>query len=215
MKQMLIVLIFTFTNCLWAGSYPQSWFKAVDRKDAFSWEILPQDAQKGSVILSKRTALKVFSNFTPSPFILDGKTYASVEGFWQSLKFPDKKLQNDIRVKLKWPDLRQTVENQSSVVAKKYGDLAAKLMKKHKINWVSYQGQKMTYRTMKKAQHYQLIKRAMLAKMNQNKGTKKLLMETCGLQLIADHTQKAPVPPAWQYFQIWMDIRDKIGCAKN
>ena len=32
--------------------------------------------------------IKLISNFAPTPFELDGRAYASVEGFWQGLKFP-------------------------------------------------------------------------------------------------------------------------------
>src|SRR5580704_5743841 len=33
--------------------------------------------------------LRLISNFAHAPFILDGISFASVEGFWQGLKFPD------------------------------------------------------------------------------------------------------------------------------
>src|SRR5262245_50945624 len=33
--------------------------------------------------------LKLASNFAHTPFVLDGLDYASIEGFWQGLKFPD------------------------------------------------------------------------------------------------------------------------------
>jgi hypothetical protein len=31
----------------------------------------------------------MLSNLAPTPFVLDGREYASVEGFWQGLKFED------------------------------------------------------------------------------------------------------------------------------
>lgn len=31
-------------------------------------------------------AIRLISNFAPTPFVLDGEVYASVEGFWQSLR---------------------------------------------------------------------------------------------------------------------------------
>jgi hypothetical protein len=34
-------------------------------------------------------ALRLISNFAATPFDLDGRPYASVEGFWQGLKFED------------------------------------------------------------------------------------------------------------------------------
>jgi predicted NAD-dependent protein-ADP-ribosyltransferase YbiA (DUF1768 family) len=33
-------------------------------------------------------AVRLISNFAPTPFELDGRTYSSVEAFWQGLKFP-------------------------------------------------------------------------------------------------------------------------------
>jgi predicted NAD-dependent protein-ADP-ribosyltransferase YbiA (DUF1768 family) len=50
------------------------------------WEILPQEAKPGEVILSKRNELAILSNFAATPFELDGKRYASVEGFGQTMR---------------------------------------------------------------------------------------------------------------------------------
>ncbi len=53
------------------------------------WEILPQAAKPGEVILSKRNELGILSNFAATPFVLHGKRYASVEGFWQMMLYPE------------------------------------------------------------------------------------------------------------------------------
>src|SRR5690242_19813702 len=37
----------------------------------------------------KEPALQLIGNFAATPFVLDGREYASVEGFWQGLKFED------------------------------------------------------------------------------------------------------------------------------
>ena len=74
------------------NQYPAKWFEKVDPKLAFDWEILPQAAKKGEVILSKRTELGQFSNFWKTPFRFRGQSYASMEGFWQGMKFPDPQL---------------------------------------------------------------------------------------------------------------------------
>ncbi len=63
--------------------YPSHWWKPVSKEQAASWEVLPQEARPGEVILSKRNELGLLSNFAATPFTLDGERYASLEGFWQ------------------------------------------------------------------------------------------------------------------------------------
>lgn len=58
------------------------------------WEILPQKAKTGEVILSKRTQLGVFSNLS---FIYENIIYNSIEGLWQVMKYPDPTDINDLR----------------------------------------------------------------------------------------------------------------------
>src|SRR5215510_302711 len=65
------------------GKYPSHWWTPVSADGAPSWEILPQEAGPGEVILSKRHELGLLSNFAATPFVFHGKRYASVEGFWQ------------------------------------------------------------------------------------------------------------------------------------
>lgn len=60
--KILLILILSFANLAWAQDYPAEWFKEIPRSEAESWEILPQDAKEGEVILSKRTELGIFSN---------------------------------------------------------------------------------------------------------------------------------------------------------
>ncbi len=64
-----------------ALSYTAVWFAPINDRNKPSWEILPQEAKAGEVILSKRNELGILSNFAATPFELDGKRYASVEGF--------------------------------------------------------------------------------------------------------------------------------------
>ena len=73
----------------WDPKYPAHWWAEVDRKSAPDWEILPQDASSGEVILSKRNELGLFSNFGATSFTYRGKRYASIEGFWQMMKYPE------------------------------------------------------------------------------------------------------------------------------
>ncbi|MEO8130128.1 MAG: hypothetical protein ABI822_23695, partial [Bryobacteraceae bacterium] len=71
------------------GQYPAHWWTPVPEANKPAWEILPQAAKPGEVILSKRNELGILSNFAATPFTLHGKRYASVEGFWQMMLYPE------------------------------------------------------------------------------------------------------------------------------
>ena len=188
--------------------YPGHWWQAIEG-DAASWEISPDDAEEGEVILSKRNELGILSNFAPTPFEFEGKKYASLEGFWQSMKYPED--QEDPRSKYKgWPYTRAEVEQLVAFKAKRAGDFGSKAMKALGIDCVSYKGERMPYRTSEKGKHYQLIRRAMLAKLNQNTEVKEVLLKTTGLRLKPDHEQSDHAPPAWRYYKIWEEIRDDL-----
>src|SRR6202167_3522046 len=76
-------------SCLCAQQYHAHLWTPVPEANKPDWEILPQAAKPGEVILSKRNELGILSNFAPTPFTLDGKRYASVEGFWQMMLYPE------------------------------------------------------------------------------------------------------------------------------
>src|SRR6266704_3032341 len=71
------------------GRYPDHWWTPVPEANKPDWEILPQAAKPGEVILSKRHKLGILSNFASTPFTLHGARYASVEGFWQMMLYPE------------------------------------------------------------------------------------------------------------------------------
>ena len=50
------------------GGYPAHWWTPVPAESAPAWEILPQAAKRGQVILSKRNELGILSNFAATPF---------------------------------------------------------------------------------------------------------------------------------------------------
>src|SRR6476619_801105 len=62
------------------SQYPATWWKPAPKKGAPEWEILPQEAGPGEVILSKRNELGLLSNFAATSFEYRGKRYASLEG---------------------------------------------------------------------------------------------------------------------------------------
>jgi hypothetical protein len=69
--------------------YPAHWWTPAPEAGKPEWEILPQEAGPGEVILSKRNELGLLSNFAPTPFTFRGKRYASLEGFWQMMLYPE------------------------------------------------------------------------------------------------------------------------------
>src|SRR3989339_181320 len=107
------------------SKYPTHWWTPVPKEGAPSWEILPQEAGPGEVILSKRNELGLLSNFAATPFTFRGKRYASLEGFWQMMKYPEGA--DDPRAVfhgLTWKYTREQVSQLTSFEAKRAGDLA-------------------------------------------------------------------------------------------
>jgi hypothetical protein len=94
--------------------------------------------------------------------------------------------------------------------AKAAGDIAETNMRKLGIDWVSFEGRRMPYRSMQKGEHYHLIVQAMRAKLQQNPEVRKVLLSTGNLILLPDHVQEANAPPEWAYFKIWMEIRSSL-----
>src|SRR4030095_15180368 len=69
--------------------YPAHWWAAVSKDRAPAWEILPQEAGPGEVILSKRHELGLLSNFAATPFVFHGPRYARLEGVWETMEYPE------------------------------------------------------------------------------------------------------------------------------
>src|SRR5262245_46045240 len=116
----VFVVVTLFNNCSHrppqmngafnAQGYPEHWWTPISKEGAPSWEILPQEAGPGEVILSKRHELGLLSNFAPTPFTYRGKRYASLEGFWQMMLYPESA--RDPRAKypgLEWKYSREQV----------------------------------------------------------------------------------------------------------
>jgi hypothetical protein len=195
--------------------YPTHWWKDAPRQEAASWEILPQDAGVGEVILSKRNELGLLSNFAATPFTFRGKRYASLEGFWQMMKYPEGP--DDPREKspgLEWPYTRVQVAQLSGFEAKKAGTLAGKNMEKMAIDWVTFEGKRMEYRPKAPGEHYKLIVEATREKVRQNPEVKRVLLATGDLGLKPDHHQETDATAAWRYYEILTDIRTQLQKEK-
>lgn len=191
--------------------YPVHWWAPVPKDGAPDWEILPQEAGQGEVILSKRHELGMLSNFAATPFVFGGKHYAGLEGFWQMMLYPES--DQDPRAKfpgLEWNYTREQVASMTSFEAKSAGTLAEDNMKKMGISWVTFEGQQIEYRPSEPGEHYRLIVAATWEKIRQNPEVKKVLLSTGDLILKPDHHQEPNAPAAWRYFEILTEIRAEL-----
>ncbi len=193
------------------GAYPPHWFSPVPEDQAASWEILPQAAGPGEVILSKRNELGLLSNFAPTPFVYHEKRYASVEGFWQMMKYPEGPADERATFPgITWAHTREDVSRMTSFEAKAAGDLGSANMKSMGIDWVTFEGERFPYWSAERGRHYALIAEAMREKLRQNEDVRTVLLATGDLVLRPDHRQPADAPPEWRYYEIWMELRDSL-----
>ncbi len=194
--------------------YPAQWWQKYPAAEKPAWEILPDQAGPNQVILSKRNALGLLSNFAPTPFELDGVRYGSVEGLWQSLLYPESA--DDPRAALgPWPHTREEVMAMTGFVAKNAGSEAKKLLDAAEIHWVTYHGKRLDYHGADAAAHTALIIRAMECKLAQNRSVHDILLATGELELLPDHTQPKEKTAAYDYHLIWMDLRKKLRAAER
>lgn len=193
-------------------NYPSHWWTPVDDPNAPDWEVLPQAAGPGEVILSKRNELGCLSNFAPTPFTFREKTYASIEGWWFAMFYPENDA--DPRAQypgLKWRFTRDEVSNLSGFEAWNAGESAVLNMKTMGIPWITFQGDRMDYWIPTKGRHYDLVVEALWAKLNQNAIVRKTLLSTGNLKLRPDYHEPLDAPPSWKHYLIWMEIRSHLN----
>jgi hypothetical protein len=191
--------------------YPAKWFASVPEEGKPDWEILPQAAGPGEVILSKRNELGLLSNFAPTPFTYRDVNYASLEGFWQMMLYPEGK--GDPRAKfpgVEWKYTREQVSQMTAFEAKSAGTLAEENMTKMGVAWVSFEGKRFDYRPATPGEHYRLIEEATRAKVGQNAEVKRVLLATGDLILKPDHITAPDDPAAWRYYEILTKIRTEL-----
>jgi predicted NAD-dependent protein-ADP-ribosyltransferase YbiA (DUF1768 family) len=137
--------------------------------------------------------LRLISNFAHTPFVLDGAEFASVEGFWQGLKFPDE------------PDRRRLAALYDSA-AKNAGFAAPP------VDAFVYGGRSVRVGTF---DHWQLMKRACLAKFEQNEAARDALLSTGTRPLVHQVRQDSRTIPGVIMADIWMRIRARmLGSSK-
>ena len=193
------------------NKYPAHWWTPINDPHKPAWEILPQAAKPGEVILSKRNELGILSNFAAAPFAYRGVHYASVEGFWQMMLYPEgPNDQRALAAPVKWPFERIQVARMTAFHAKAAGEIAEDNMRKLGVDWVTFEGHRMPYRSMNKGEHYHLVVEAMRAKLAQNAMVRQVLLSTGSLTLLPDHQQEINAPPEWAYFKIWMELRAEL-----
>jgi predicted NAD-dependent protein-ADP-ribosyltransferase YbiA (DUF1768 family) len=191
--------------------YPSHWWAPVSKEGASAWEILPQEAGRGEVILSKRNELGLLSNFAATPFTFHGQRYASLEGFWQMMKYPEGP--DDPRATfsgLHWALTRRQVAQLTGFEAKRAGTLGEENMRKMGIAWVTFEGKRCEYKPATPGEHYRLIVAATREKVRQNPEVEKVLLATGNLVLKPDHHQEPNAPAAWRYYKILMQIRAEL-----
>ena len=202
-------IFFIYTTSALSSDYPKEWWAEVPRDGAPTWEILPQDAKNGEVVLSKRTELGIFSNLSYSPIIFRGQRYNSIEGLWQMMKYPEGP--GDIRSTFNYPLKRDFVAQLYGFDAKEAGKIANKIMRKNDIQWITFSGKRFNYKDYSHGSslHYHIIYEATQNKILQNTKIKNLLLKTKGLILIPDHYQ-GDKPESYYYHKILMKIRDRL-----
>ena len=222
MKQIIYFVFFIlFSGCVHASGvgsdgFPDSWWTPVPDDQVKGWEIPPQAAHRdqGEVVLSKRTELGQFSNLTAAAFEMDGIKYASIEGLWQGMKYPETASDERNNSQVVWPYTREQVYLMSGFEAKKAGDIANENMRKLGIKYITYKGEKVEYNGSGMQRHYEIIYNASLNKVLQNEPLKKLLLSTKQLHFFPDHKQQPNPNPAYLYHDIYMKIRENLKSQK-
>jgi len=132
--------------------------------------------------------VQLISNLAHTPFVLAGKTYASVEGFWQGLKFPDK-------------FERRQLASMHGRHAKAAGSRAPK----HTV--FEFEGTSITVGTY---EHWQLMQAACKAKFNQHYDARQALLDTADRPLEHRVRRDSKTIPGVIMAEIWMRIRSEL-----
>ncbi len=130
----------------------------------------------------------LISNFAATPFVLDGGEYASIEGFWQGLKFPD-------------PADRRRLAQLHGGAAKEAGYAAPVL------EAFDYLGARVRTGTF---DHWQLMRRACRAKFDQNGDARAALLATGTRPLVHRVRRDSRTIPGVIMADIWTRIRARI-----
>lgn len=131
--------------------------------------------------------LRLISNFAATPFALDGHTHASVEGFWQCLRFPE------------GPE-RRAVAALAGSAAKRAGMVEAP-------ERTDYLGRSIRWGTH---EHWALMRAAVRAKFDQNEDAREALLSTGTRILVHRMRRDSRSIPGALMAEIWMDARSRL-----
>ena len=133
-------------------------------------------------------AIQLISNFAHTPFELDARRYASVEGFWQGLKFSD-------------PERRREIASLHGKEAMRAGADAPQ------STTFEYQGQTVRIGTF---EHWRLMHLACRAKFTQHEASRNSLLGTGERPLAHITRNDSRTIPGVIMADIWMRIRYRL-----
>lgn len=138
--------------------------------------------------LSPNAAVRLISNFAQTPFELHGRQYASVEGFWQGLRWPDDARRREI-AQLHGGRARQARDGAPD----------------HAV--IEYNGQSIRFGT---ADHFDLMELACRAKFEQHEDARLALISTGERPLTHKMRRDSRSIPGAIMAEIWMKIRREL-----
>lgn len=149
-----------------------------------------EDVTREPINLTSRSPapLDLLSNFAPTPFELDGEHYASVESFWQGLKFTTRRERRAV-AELPGPAARKAGEKVGYGATVTYGDAEIVVG-----TWA----------------HWQLMQRATEAKFAQHEAARAVLLGTAPRPLTHRVRRDSRTIPGVIMADIWMRLRAKL-----
>jgi predicted NAD-dependent protein-ADP-ribosyltransferase YbiA (DUF1768 family) len=178
----------------WLAAHDGQVFRLRHKDGAALHALGPEaEARREPINITSRAPmpLKLASNFAHTPFVLDGLDYASIEGFWQGLKFPDE------------ADRRRLAAMHGSA-AKDAGFYAPA------SETVLFGGERIRVGTW---DHWQLMERASMAKFSQHEGAREALLSTGKRPLVHQVRPDSKSIPGVIMAEIWTRIRARLQRA--
>jgi len=136
--------------------------------------------------------IRLISNFAATPFDLDGTSYACVEAFWQSLRFPG--------------------EERVMIAALDGGAAKGRGQQRPYESHVHYMGHSIPVGTY---EHWQLMHRACEAKFAQNTDAREALLGTGNRPLTHVMRHDSRTIPGVIVAGIWMAVRTRLRRASD
>ncbi len=199
LKEGLLVLIAEQDNegeevSRWIATYSDHAFRAVaqNARTVVLRDLGPYlEACREPINVSSRAtdeAVRLISNFAATPFFLHGRTYASVEGFWQGLKFPD------VESRLRIAQLHGLEAKQAGAAAQE-------------AETVQYEGRTIRVGTY---EHWGVMYEACWAKFTQSEEAQRALLSTGTRPLTHRSRRDSRTIPGVIMADIWMRIRTRL-----